>query len=94
MRSNIPRRGDNILQKIVDISEECSNTNYEENENKSFENKDEFEILESDESEKQRNDRIAKRKISGIFVIAGKGCISHASLSPRMTQTFPNYPKI
>lgn len=41
----MPRRGDDILKKIVNISEECSGTSCEENENEN-----EIEILESDES--------------------------------------------
>lgn len=43
------RRGNNILKNIVSISEEFSGTSCEEDENEITQNKDEIEILESDE---------------------------------------------
>jgi len=35
-----------------------------------------------------------KRKISGIFIVVGKGYIFHLILSPTMTQTFLHHPEV
>lgn len=44
------RRGDNIEKKIVSISEDCSGTRCEENENELSQNENKIEILKSNGS--------------------------------------------
>ncbi|KAK9302448.1 hypothetical protein QLX08_005522 [Tetragonisca angustula] len=78
------RRDDNILKEIVSISEDCSGTYCEQNENELSQNENEIEILKSDGSGQTEESSDSEKENSGIFIVAGKGCMFHLVLSPRM----------
>ncbi|KAK1124038.1 hypothetical protein K0M31_007064 [Melipona bicolor] len=85
------RRGDNTLKKVVSISEDCCGTRYKENENELSQNENKIEILKSDGSGQTEESLDSEKE---IFIVAGKGCISHPILSPRITQTLSDNSKI